>query len=162
MSLNEMHKINNQNELRDFLDSFESNLKILNEKMNHLHFKQLVEKTSVPEISQLQKEYTGLVSNPVLEELINTWSKKATDPILKRRLTLFKNQIESGKIRLHPDVLSLTKELDEEIISYQYMVGDEKSDLGTIKDILRTSPDPALRKKAWLGKVAISDSLALD
>ncbi len=152
--------ITSETELCDFLDSFEGNLKKLHTKMSNHEFKQLVEKTKIPEIGKLQKEYASLISNPFFKEIIYNWVEQVNDPTLNRRLTLWKNQLDNSQIHLHPEILELTKELSDEMITYQYMVGNDESDLGTIKNILRTSPDSSLRKKAWLGKVAISEHLA--
>ncbi|AZR72691.1 hypothetical protein BBF96_04365 [Anoxybacter fermentans] len=160
MNLNQIPQIHNEAELIKVLDSFEVHLKTLKEKISRLQFKKLLEKCRIPEINKLQKQYAEQILNPRFISLINNWVDYVKDPLLKRRLTLWKKHISLSKVHLHPEIRELTRELEDEMITYQYIVNDKKSDLGTIKNILRTSPNQSLRKAAWISKYAISKSLA--
>lgn len=160
MSKVEIPTIQTEQELVQFLNSLEGLMKELGEKASPLSFKQLVDKVVIPELAELQQKMAIIMSDPKLEELILAWSDRVEDPLLQRRLTLYQKSLVAGKVRQHPEVMRLTRELSNAMVTYQYMVGDEKSDLGTIKDILRNSPDPEYRRLAWYGKHAQSEELA--
>lgn len=156
----EIPNIRTEQELVQFINSYETSLENLGEKIRRLNFKQLVDKVIIPELSELKKEAATIIADPRLKELVTTWLDKVKDPLLKKRLTLYNQSFISEKVTFHPQVMDLTSELSNAMVTYQYMVGDKKSDLGTIKDILRNSPDPELRRKAWYGKHAQSEELA--
>lgn len=156
----EVPNIRTEQELAQFINSYEQDLEKLLEKMRRLSFKQLVDKVIIPELAELKKEFAIIAADPQFEELISLWLDKVKDPLLKKRLTLYNQASIPEKVSLHPQVMELTSELSNAMLTYQYMIGDDKSDLGTIKDILRNSPDPELRRKAWYGKHAQSEELA--
>lgn len=152
--------IHAEDELRAFLDSFENGLREKHEQLSRLHFQHLLEKRSIPEMVELQKKVSAILQNPALTRLVEVWAEGVSDTVLRRRLALWKGRMLKGNVNHHPEVMRLTRELSDALVTYQYHVGEEKSDLGTIKHILRTSPDADLRRKAWLGKHAISEELA--
>lgn len=160
MDLKQIPQIHSESGLQQFLNRFEAGLKVMHEQISRLHFKQLVEKAIVPELAELHRKQAAILHNPRFEELIHTWVSKVEDPVLKRRLFIWKNGLLEGKVNHHPEVMEVTRQLSDAMVTYKYQVAGEPSDLGTIKQILRTSPDATLRKDAWYARFAISESLA--
>lgn len=153
-------QIQSEEELQVFLDSFESGMRGKQERLNELHFQHLVEKRPIPEMVELQKELSQIMQDPALVELIENWADRVEDPLLRRRVSIWKKGFVGGKVNRHPEVMALTRELSDALVTHQYTIGGKPTDLGTIKHILRTSPDANLRREAWLGKHAISEELA--
>ncbi len=160
--IHQMSQIHTEAELLQFLNIFEEDLHNLRVKTSRLQFKKMVDKVKIPEIDELEMEFSQKISDPNFAELVNTWDEQVKDPNLQRRLSLWKKMLIKSTVIRNPEVRALTQELGDVMITHQYTVAGEKSDLGSIKNILRTSPDADLRKAAWLGKVALSETLAPD
>lgn len=152
--------IHTEDELLTFLNAFEKEFQEKREVISKLEYTQLLEKKINPDIARLQKELTTIVGNPAFENLIREWDGRVADSILQRRLTLWLKNLTQGKVRNHPEIMRLQRELNDTMVTYPYTLRGEKSDLGTLKDILRTSPDAELRKDAWLAKHAMSEAIA--
>lgn len=152
--------IHTEGELLIFLNAFEKEMQEKHEAISKLEYTQLLEKQINPEIAKLQREMTALVGNPAFESLIREWDGRVADTSLQRRLTLWLKNLTQGKVRHHPEIMRLQRELNDTMVTYPYRLRGDESDLGTLKDILRTSPDPELRKDAWLAKHAMSEAIA--
>lgn len=153
-------QIHSEAELQAFLDSFENGMKEKHERLSRLHFQHLIEKRPLPELVELQKEVSQIMQDPGLIAVVESWAARVEEPLLKRRLGIWKSGFIEGKVNRHPEVMALTRELSDALVAYPYQVAGKPSNLGTIKHILRTSPDANLRREAWLGKHAISEELA--
>ena len=154
-----LFNVNTEEDFVKFLNYYEAHLKTLSEMKSELSFEKLVEKKTIPEIADYQEKIASLILDPKFKELLDTWYDKIDDPVLERRLDLWNEHILRAKVRQNAKVRELTEELSDKMITHKYKVNGEDSDLGTIKDILRTSPDRELRKSAWYAKHEISESL---
>ena len=152
-------KISNEAELFTFLNEFEGYLRQKRETLSRLEYTKLIEKRLIPEIVPMQEELSALVSDPAFASIILAWDGQVEDPVLARRVGIWKKNLIHGKVDNHPEIMRLERELNDAMITYPYKVAGKESSLGAIRDILRTSPDRNLRHEAWLAKHAMSEEL---
>lgn len=156
----QISQIRSAEDLVQFLNDFEASLRNQQEKISQLKFKKMVEKCHIPQLIELENKFDQQINNPSFVELISNWQGKVADSTLQRRLTVWDKAVIQNSIRMHPEVRALTRELGDTMITHEYRVAGTRSDLGQIKNILRTSPDAKLRENAWRGKIALSKTLA--
>lgn len=160
MYLRTKPQIHTQEELRRFLDDFEGDLFNLMKEISKLLYKQIMKKSVLPKMDELQEQFMNQAFNPHFEELLYQWDDRVEEPILRRRLFLLKRNFLAKRFYSNSDLIVLSKEIDEEQIKYQYLIGDKNVNIRTIKHLLKTSPDPLMRKQAWLAKNALSELIA--
>ena len=152
--------ITNEKELLRYLDEVEANLESLAEHIGQLSFQRFVDKKSNPEIARLETERGQILRNPQLAETVDQWVDKVEDPILKRRLEVWKNSLLTAKVPSHPEVMRLTRELNERMVAHKYDVAGRLVDLGEVRGILRGNPDRNLREAAFKSYAELSRQLA--
>lgn len=156
----QISRIKSEEDLVHFLNDFEANLRDHQEKISRLQFKKMVEKCQVPNLVELENEVSLQINNPRFGELVSTWQEKVADSTMQRRLAVWNKAVIQHSVKRHPEVRALTRELGDAMITHEYQIAGMRSDLGQIKNILRTSPDTKLREDAWRGKIALSKTLA--
>ena len=151
--------VKTENDLVLYLNEIEARLEKIGQESGALSFDRFVDKQPKPRLIELEKERSAIVLDPVLNEVVNTWSERVVDPTLGRRVELWQNTLLGAKVAARPDVLKLTRELGDKIIAHKYNVNGELIDIGALRGILRANPNRALRQAAFESQAELSQTL---
>ncbi len=154
--------INNELELKQFLDQVEASLEKLGNQMSELSFQKYLDKKPNTKIAELDRERAAIVLSPELRALIEAWRGKVADPALARRVEVWRNSLVGNQVTALEEISTLTRELNDKIVAHKYLLGGERVDLGTIRNVIRQNHDRELRRQAWLAYAELSQQLEAD
>ncbi|GAA0383240.1 M3 family metallopeptidase [Bacillus horti] len=154
-----MRSINSEKELTSYLDEYEAKLEKLATRIGELSYQRFLDKKPNPALVELKKERGRLALDPTFHEIIQKWSDKEMDLLLQRRVEVWNSLNRQAKVSAHPEVMDLVQELDEKIVTHKYKYGEERVELGEIRNHIKGNHDTELRKQAWLANQELSEQI---
>ncbi len=102
-----------------------------------------------PDLSQFDAAFSNILLEPANQQVINFWRERATDPLLRRRLELFRRNFLGAEVSKAPQISETRNQINDRLIKFQPQVSGKKINRSEITEILRNHPDPATRRKVY-------------
>jgi peptidyl-dipeptidase A len=151
-----------ETELKRYLDELEGRLEEIGNRMGELSFQRYVDRKPNPELADLQQQRAAIMLDKRLAELVENWVNRVADPLLQKRLQAWSNSLLGAQVTARDDIMQLTRSIGDRLIAHLYDVQGQRIDLGTVRGIVRSNPDPKLRQAAWESYAELSRELAND
>ncbi len=157
-----MRSVNSEAELKSYFDQLEAEVESLSNQIASMSFQKFVDKQPNPAMAELEKQRAAIMLDKSLTDLINAWVDKVSEPVLAKRLSAWSNNLLAAQVTARDEIMQLTRIIGDKIIAHHYEVNGEHYDLGTIRGMVRSNPDRAVRKAAWLSYAELSRALEAD
>jgi len=108
-----------------------------------------------------QKEISRLfsdASNRALVEAGVATVDPKTDPILARRLEIWRNCFNGSAVDAVPEIYTLKTRLQQRIAGFEFHLGGKKILRSELQKIVRSDPDRGLRRRAWSAGSALASA----
>src|SRR5881397_1191123 len=108
-----------------------------------------------------QKEISRLfsdASNRALVEAGVATVDPKTDPILARRLEIWRNCFNGSAVDAVPEIYTLKSRLQQRIAGFEFHLGGKKILRSELQKIVRSDPDRGLRRRAWSAGSALASA----
>jgi oligoendopeptidase F len=140
--------ISSEGLLKPWLDQLEARLEKVAVGYNSSSFNIYIGRPA-PDLSQFDTAFSALLLDPAHQQTINFWREKATDPVLRRRLELFRRTFIEAEVSKAAKISEARNHINDQLIKYQPQVGSEKLTRSDITEILRTNPDRQRRRQVY-------------
>lgn len=157
-----MPHANNETELKSYLDQLEHELETLNDQISTMSFQKFVDKRPNKEMVELEQRRATIMLDKQLADLINSFVGKVNEPVLAKRVEAWSNNLLAAQVTAKDEIMQLARTVGDRIIAHLYEVNGKRYDLGTIRGLVRSNPDRAIRKAAWMSSAELSEALAPD
>lgn len=164
-----MPLIRNEAELAAFLDFLDVRLEAIN-TARQLEFYYQLKSLPAPNLKGYQELHRGLFSNRDYALALETWRPKVQDPVLARRVMLYQDvyldflydnfRLAKTDPRVSSEFTELQVALDREITAFKPLYGGARVGRAVVADALRSEPDRARRREAYLASREVSAQLA--
>lgn len=134
--------------LKTWLDQLETRLEKVAVGYNSSSFNLYVGRPA-PDLSQFDAAFSALLLEPSHQQVVNFWREKAVDPLLRRRLELFRRTFTGAEVSKAPKISETRNSINDQLIKYQPQVGGHKLNRSDITEILRTQPDRDYRRRVY-------------
>src|SRR5690349_19843911 len=126
--------------LKSWLDQLESRLEKVAVSYNSASFNIYIGRPG-PDLSQFDSAFSNLLLEPANQQVVNFWRERTTDPLLGRRLELFRRNFLEAEVSKAPQISETRNRVNDHLIKFQPQVGGKKINRSEIAEILRTQPD---------------------
>ncbi len=140
--------VRNETQLRAWLDNLEQKLENMAVAYNEVSYNKYVGKPT-GDLNHFDAAFASLLGEPSYQSIVLDWLPRATDPLLKRRLTLFQRSFLEAEVSKSPAIYELRNQINEKLLTYQPTLGNQKLSRSDIMDILRSSPDRERRRAVY-------------
>ncbi len=139
--------IQNETELKKYLDGFESQLENLATAANAANYSQYAGRATLTD--KTWKAYgPGLtaLAGPENQQLIQEWLPKVQDAQLTRRMTMLNRIYLESAVSQTPAVAQLRNHINAQLLRFQPQVAGRSVNRSQVNQLLRANPDRAFRK----------------
>lgn len=134
--------------LKSWLDQLESRLEKVAVSYNSASFNIYIGRPG-PDLSQFDSAFSNLLLEPANQHVVNFWRERTTDPLLGRRLELFRRNFLEAEVSKAPQISENRNQVNDRLIKFQPQVGSKKLSRSEITEILRSHPERATRQKIY-------------
>lgn len=157
-----MSKIKNEQELAQYLDQHEEQLEQLSTQIGELSFQRYLDKKPNPQLVELQKRRGRMSLDPDFHRTMAEWKDRVEEPTLRRRVEVWNLQCLQSKVTAHPEVMGLVQKIDDVIVSHKYKFGNDRIELGQVRNMIKADPNQENRKLAWQAYQELSELVEQD
>lgn len=134
--------------LKSWLDQLETRLEKVAVSYNSASFNIYIGRPG-PDLSQFDPAFSSIFLEPANQQVVNFWRERAADPLLRRRLELFRRNFLGAEVSKAPKISDTRNQLNDQLIKFQPQVGGKKVSRSEITEILRSHPDRDTRRKVY-------------
>jgi oligoendopeptidase F len=134
--------------LKTWLDQLETRLGNVAVGYNSASFNIYVGRPA-PDLGRFDAAFSALLLDPAHQQVVNFWREKAVDPLLRRRLELFRRTFMGAEVSKAPEISETRNSINDQLIKYQPQIGSEKLSRSDITQTLRTCPDRDRRRRVY-------------
>lgn len=134
--------------LKTWLDQLEARLEKVAVGYNSSSFNIYIGRPA-PDLNQFDAAFSALLLEPAHQHVVNFWREKATDPLLRRRLELFRRNFLEAEVSKAPKISETRNLINDQLIKFRPQIGSEKLGRSEITEILRTNPDRNRRRLVY-------------
>lgn len=134
--------------LRSWLNQLESRLETVSVGYNSASFNLYLGRPG-PDLSSFDTAFSAILLDSTHQQVVNFWRERATDPLLRRRLDLFRRNFVEAEVSKAHQISETRNRINDQILKFQPQVGGKRLSRGEITEILRTDPDRAIRRKVY-------------
>ncbi len=134
--------------LRAYLDELDTLVEPADERVRwalYCHYK----KEPGPDLAQAEAERAAFLLDERLRAVIEVWGDRPGDPLLRRRLQLWRKLTLAAALRDVPEIRDLRTELNRAIVAYRPQIDGEHVSRTDVAEALRTDHDSGRRHQAW-------------
>ena len=134
--------------LKTWLDQLEAHLEKVAVAYNSSSFNIYIGRPA-PDLSQFDAAFSTLLLEPSHQQTVNFWRAKTTDPLLRRRLELFRRTFMEAEVSKAPQISETRNLINDQLIKYRPQIGGEKLSRSEITETLRSNPDRKRRRLVY-------------
>lgn len=134
--------------LKDWLDQLEARLEKVSVAYNSASFNKYIGRAAA-DLNQYDAAFSALLTEPAYRATVRHWLSHASDPQLKRRLTLFERAFLEAQVSKSQAIYELRNVINDRLINYRPQIGSEYLSRNDVTAILRSHPDRTRRQLAF-------------
>lgn len=112
------------------------------------------------DLDQLERERSELLLDPSCGAVVEEWSGRAADPLLRRKLQVLRDLRVEALVESAPEIYTLRNEIMNRIVAFRPVVYGREVSNAERGRILQREPDRALRREAWMSIAPLSMEVA--
>jgi hypothetical protein len=162
-------RLETEDDLRDWLDLLDAEVEALHTARQLEFYLRLVGRPA-PNVARYQELHRRLFADRAAAARLEAWRERAEDPATKRRVELYLGRYldflyDTFRLaRTAPETrtrfTALQDELDAALVAFRPLVGGERTTRARVSILLRTEPDRARRREAFLSRAEAAAQLA--
>ncbi len=153
--------IANASDLASFLDELETLIEEIGVEYSLCHWGIY---TGEPrgDLNEIEARRAAVLLDPDYADAVRSWTGRAGDPRLERRLTILRRWFDDATIACAEEVYSLRNSINERIVGFRPRVRGEEISFSERSRILTKESDRDLRRRAYLAMRPLDDAVRND
>ncbi|MBN1551825.1 hypothetical protein JW979_10165 [bacterium] len=150
--MDDMQNISTETAFEAFLDKLDDTLKTIGYRRGIASFNRLIGEPH-ENLEKINEDSMKVFLNDRHMDVIRHWKDKVTDPRTHRRTQIFYRDFLAAKVENNPELFKKANDLESVIVAFQPEIAAKSYSRSELGQILESSPNRDLRKKAyWAGK----------
>jgi len=140
--------VNNEKELKAFLDDVENRLEEIEVEKGETLWKKYIREPS-GDLNEIERKRSEIILNEEYLATVKKWKPETRDAHLQTRLRVLEKLLLREHVEAKPDVFGLRNKINEDHIAFKPIVLGKPMQRSDVYEMLRKNADSAKRKAAW-------------